>query len=156
VELVAANVGAPRWPRIGAALVLILSFAGAALVWRRGAAAPATAPSPKATPAAGSPTIPSAAIPEMPLDQARSGRVAAPLPRTGSVSTTPRPAGAPPPPPPDPTASPDPRIEEYRSLFAEFVRLRITTGESVDDLDAAQFVATLREKRAQIMKQIPV
>jgi hypothetical protein len=31
-----------------------------------------------------------------------------------------------------------------------------TTGESVDDLDVTQFVETLREKRAQIMKQIPV
>ena len=34
--------------------------------------------------------------------------------------------------------------------------MRRTTGESVVGLDAALFVETLREKRAQIMKQIPV
>jgi hypothetical protein len=36
------------------------------------------------------------------------------------------------------------------------VKLRRTTGESVEGLDAGRFVETLREKRAQIMKQLPV
>jgi hypothetical protein len=50
----------------------------------------------------------------------------------------------------------DPRTDEYRSLFAEFVNLRRTTGEPVEGLDVDQFIRTLREKRAQIMKQLPV
>ena len=48
------------------------------------------------------------------------------------------------------------RTEEWRGLFAEFVKLRRTTGEPIEGLDAAHFVATLRAKRAEIMRQIPV
>ena len=50
----------------------------------------------------------------------------------------------------------DPRAEEYRSLFSEFVNLRRTTGESIEGLDVAHFVETLREKRAQLMKELRV
>ena len=76
------------------------------------------------------------------------------LPRSGAVpvsahGTAPGPDG-------DPDADADPRTEDYRALFLEFVNLRRTTGEPVDGLDVRQFVRTLREKRAQIMKQIPV
>jgi len=121
-------------------------------------ARPARAPTPplgaKATPVAGLP-IPSDAIPlpDLRMDQARSGRVDTSLIRSGSVALQARGAGAN---AADPNAAADPRTEEYRSLFDEFVKLRRTTGEPVDDLDSAAFVATLREKRAQIMKQIPV
>jgi len=243
--LVASNLGAPRWPRVVAPLVLLLSLAGAALLWRRGAgsirlspheipfargfdettssedaarptapAAPpavappapppplrppllarSTTPAPgtrparttpveppprpgtpplgakaaypearlptparsatKATPVAGLAALPDEAVP-VPIEAfGRSGRVDTSLIRTGSVSLPPRGAG-PPAPPPAPKPDGDPRAEQYRNLFAEFVKLRRTTGESVDDLDANHFVATLREKRAQIMKQLPV
>jgi hypothetical protein len=103
-----------------------------------------------------------------------SGRVDISLARSGSVSVSRRAtpgsvwpidphAHAPhahPPPAPPPHAPPsnadDPRGEEYRALFEEFVKLRRTTGESVEGLDVSRFVETLREKRAQIMKQLPV
>jgi hypothetical protein len=76
------------------------------------------------------------------------------MPRSGSVPVSLHGAGSGP--AGDPNADADPRNEEYRSLFVEFVKLRRTTGESVDDLDVRRFIQTLREKRAQIMKQIPV
>ena len=87
--------------------------------------------------------------------QARSGRVEISLVRSGSVSLSPRSPGLPPP-SIDPKAETDSRTEEWRSLFAEFVKLRRTTGEPIEGLDAAHFVATLRAKRAEIMRQIPV
>jgi hypothetical protein len=101
------------------------------------------------TPPVGNP-IPPGAAPEVLLDQGFSGRVEIQLHRSGSVSLSP---GAW---PIDPSAPADPRAEEYKSLFAEFVKLRRTTGEPIEGLDAANFVATLRNKRAEIMKQIPV
>ena len=75
------------------------------------------------------------------------------MPRSGSVPVPPHgtPARG-----SDSNVEADPRNEEYRSLFVEFVKLRRTTGESVEDLDVRRFIQTLREKRAQIMKQIPV
>jgi hypothetical protein len=112
----------------------------------------------KATPVAGMPSIPEDAIPfsaDVRLDQGQSGRVEISLTRTGSVSLPARGAGLFPP-PADAKAAPDPHVDAYRTLFAEFVRMRKTTGESIDELDVAQFVETLRQKRAQIMKQIPV
>ena len=190
-ELVAANVGRARWPRFVSPLILLLSLAGAALLWRRAAhprpvenpftalstsapkppaGARSTAPTPTAvpsaaeewnasqaqiTPAMGNPEMPPGSVPEATLDHALSGRVEISLARSGSVSLSPRPlAGLPP--PTGSAAVADPRTEEYRSLFAEFVKMRRTTGESVEGLNAAHFVETLREKRAQIMKQIPV
>jgi hypothetical protein len=219
-DLVAANVGRPRWPNFVSPLVLVLALVAAALIRRRGrdaddhphqdltpiAVAPpapeerprrftspglgtGTGPSaatpvagvpaktpiagvpagtpvagvPAGTPVAGLPTrtpvavpvLPPGAVPEFKLDQALTGRVDIPLARSGSVSMSPRAPGAaaalr------DPKADDDPRSEEYRSLFDEYVKLRRTTGESVEGLDAAHFVETLREKRAQIMKQVPV
>jgi hypothetical protein len=104
------------------------------------------------------PSIPEDAIPfsaDVRLDQGQSGRVEISLTRTGSVSLPARGAGLFPP-PADAKAAPDPHVDAYRTLFAEFVRMRKTTGESIDELDVAQFVETLRQKRAQIMKQIPV
>jgi hypothetical protein len=95
------------------------------------------------------------AAPAATLDPGPSGRVDISLFRSGSVSLSPRGQGVVPP-APDPGAAADPRAEEYRALFAEFVKLRRTTGESVEGFDVAHFVATLRDKRAQIMKQIPV
>jgi hypothetical protein len=108
-----------------------------------------------ATPAIGNPVVPEGAAPEERMDHARSGRVEISLVRSGSVSLSPRVPGLPPP-FPDPKIENDPRTEEWRSLFAEFVKLRRTTGEPIEGLDAAHFVATLREKRTQIMRQIPV
>ena len=108
-----------------------------------------------ATPAIGNPVVPEGATPEARTDQARSGRVEISLVRSGSVSLSPRAPGLPPP-SIDSKAAADPRTEEWRSLFAEFVKLRRTTGEPIEGLDVAHFVATLREKRAEIMRQIPV
>jgi hypothetical protein len=101
------------------------------------------------------PAIPTEAIPDVVRERALSGRVEISLSRTGSVSLPGRGAAAPGA-HADPNAEADPRTDVYRALFAEYVKLRRTTGESVDDLDVTQFVETLREKRAQIMKQIPV
>ena len=108
-----------------------------------------------ATPAIGNPVVPEGAAPEERMDPARSGRVEISLVRSGSVSLSPRAPGLPPP-SIDPKAETDSRTEEWRSLFAEFVKLRRTTGEAIEGLDAAHFVATLRAKRAEIMRQIPV
>jgi len=108
-----------------------------------------------ATPAIGNPVMPEGAAPEEQMDHARSGRVEISLVRSGSVSLSPRPPGLPPP-SIDPKAAIDSRTEEWRGLFAEFVKLRRTTGEPIEGLDAAHFVATLRAKRAEIMRQIPV
>jgi hypothetical protein len=108
-----------------------------------------------ATPAIGNPVVPEGAAPEERMDPTRSGRVEISLVRSGSVSLSPRAPGLPPP-------SIDPkgrdRFQDRRvaSLFAEFVKLRRTTGEPIEGLDAAHFVATLRGKRAEIMRQIPV
>jgi hypothetical protein len=106
----------------------------------------------KATPISGLPAIPEDAIPEVARERVHTGRVDISMTRTGSVSLAPRAAGA----PADANADADPRTEAYRALFAEFVKMRKSTGESVDDLDPVQFVETLRDKRTQIMKQIPV
>jgi hypothetical protein len=216
-ELVASNVGRARWPGYISPLVLLLSLAGAGLLWRRGATpsrpaespfaafpshaeqgppvaprptAPTpvaavgaggvsqddwapipTAPSPGppasaseitnntglgvATPAMGNTMIPEGAAPRERVDTGRSGRVEISLVRSGSVSLSPR-AGVPHLPPPEGSAAMDPRAEEYRDLYTEFVKLRRTTGEPVDGLNVEHFIATLRDKRAQIMKQIPV
>ena len=108
-----------------------------------------------ATPAIGNPVVPEGAAPEERMDHARSGRVEISLVRSGSVSLSPRVPGLPPP-FPDPKVENDPRAEEWRSLFTEFVKLRRTTGEPLEGLDAAHFVATLQAKRAEIMRQIPV
>jgi hypothetical protein len=108
-----------------------------------------------ATPAIGNPVVPEGAAPEERMDHARSGRVEISLVRSGSVSLSPRAPGLPPP-SIDPKAATDSRTEEWRSLFAEFLKLRRTTGEPIEGLDAAHFVATLRAKRAEIMRQIPV
>jgi hypothetical protein len=118
---------------------------------------PTPPPAPKTTPVVGMAKLPDDAVPT-PIDSpdlAHSGRVDYSMTRTGSVALPPAAAAA-------PSAlfaarpEGDSRTEEYRSLFAEFVKLRKTTGESVDDLDSRHFVETLVRKRAQIMKQIPV
>jgi hypothetical protein len=118
----------------------------------------------RATPAVGTPSDPGEpadpAAPSAPVLRERtlSGRVDISLARSGSVSVSPR-ADAAPAWPIDPNASrgePDPHTEEYRALYAEFVKLRRTTGESVEGMDADQFVATLQKKRAEIMKRVPV
>jgi len=111
-------------------------------------------PQSQATPAVGNPLDVLGAAPEADWEPAMSGRVEIPLGRSGSVSLSPR-APGPPPGAPKP-AEADPHAEEYRSLFAEFVKLRRTTGESLEGLDAAHFVETLRDKRAEIMRLVPV
>src|SRR5262249_47352423 len=88
---------------------------------------------PKKTPLA-VPAVPPAAVPEFTADQPMTGRVDIALARSGSVSVSPRTGAAPswPIDPNAPRSGDDPRSEEYRALFAEFVKLRRTTGESVE------------------------
>jgi hypothetical protein len=89
-----------------------------------------------------------AAVPQfMRRERALTGRVDISLGRSGSVSMSPRAPGT-------PTPADDPRAEEYRALFVEFVKLRKTTGEPVEGLDLAHFVANLQNKRAELMKQL--
>lgn len=47
----------------------------------------------------------------------------------------------------------DPRDDEYRGLFAEFVTLRRTTGEPLEDLDREDFVHQLGRTRDEIMRK---
>jgi hypothetical protein len=68
-------------------------------------------------------------------------------PRTGAVPLYPSPPHA----TGRPTPVPDPRRDEYRALFSEFVSLRRTTGESVDDIERDDFVEQLRRTRDEIM-----
>jgi len=74
-------------------------------------------------------------------------------PRTGAVPILPASTmpGAPRRPTPLPGAAPDALADEYRALYAEFLSLRRTTGESVSDLDREQFVETLRHTRQDLM-----
>ena len=106
----------------------------------------------QATPAVGNPLDVEGAAPDAEWEPAMSGRVEISMVRSGSVSLSARAPGA----PASPAGEADPRAEEYRGLFSEFVNLRRTTGESVEGLDVAHFVETLRDKRAQILKQLPV
>jgi hypothetical protein len=78
-----------------------------------------------------------------------------PLARSGAVSLAAHNAVSPGW-PIDPNAQRDPRTEEYRALFAEFVKMRRTTGEPVEGLDADHFVEILRATRTRLMKQIPI
>jgi len=50
----------------------------------------------------------------------------------------------------------DPRNEEYKALFTEFMRLRRTTGEADENLDVVDFVQALQEKRAQLIRELGV
>ena len=92
------------------------------------------------------------AAPEAEWEPAMSGRVEISMVRSGSVSLSSRAPNA----HASPAGEADPRAEEYRSLFSEFVNLRRTTGESVEGLDVAHFVEALREKRAQLLQQLPI
>jgi len=87
-----------------------------------------------------------------------SGHVDVTLARSGPVALSPVNAAATSW-PIDPNAlkaQPDPRTEEYRALFAEFVNLRRTTGEPVEGLNSDRFIEMLDATRTRIMKQIPV
>jgi hypothetical protein len=155
--------GAPTPVRLGTAPAPALPRpTGKTPVSRVAVDAPAVGSRPQATPAVGNPIDhpigwpidPAAPHAEVPRERVLTGRVEIMLPRSGAVPVPPvgnglGSAGA-------ADADADPRAEEYRALFLEFVNLRRTTGEPVEGLDVRQFVRTLREKRAQIMKQIPV
>jgi hypothetical protein len=87
-----------------------------------------------------------------------SGRVDVSLARSGPVALAPvNPAAMSWPIDPNALkAQPDPRTEEYRALFAEFVNMRRTTGEPVEGLNSDRFIEILHATRMRIMKQIPV
>lgn len=61
-------------------------------------------------------------------------------------------ARATPPAPVPPAAPNEPLDRQYRALFAEFVKLRQTCREPIDDLDPDRFVAVLRWKRDELMR----
>ena len=91
------------------------------------------------------------------MDPSRSGRVDISLSRSGAVSfPAERPDGG------KRTSTPvlgnenDPRNEEYKALFTEFMRLRGTTGEAAEPLDVVDFVGALQEKRAQLIRELGV
>jgi hypothetical protein len=91
------------------------------------------------------------------MDPSRSGRVDISLSRSGSVSFPgQRRGGA------NRALTPklgnenDPRNEEYKALFTEFMRLRRTTGEAVESLDVVDFVEALQEKRTQLIRELGV
>jgi hypothetical protein len=83
------------------------------------------------------------------LSLARSGTIAIPTERSGAVRH------APALPPPFGTLD-DPRTEEYRALFTEYLRLRRTTGEPLEEVDMNVFVDTLKEKRLQLVRDLAV
>jgi hypothetical protein len=91
------------------------------------------------------------------MDPSRSGRIDIALARSGSVSFPGPPRGT-----PKRAATPmlgndnDPRNEEYKALFTEYMRLRRTTGEAVENLDVVDFVEALQQKRAQLISELRV
>ena len=106
------------------------------------------------TPAAGKPATGGIPGVDRPRQRSLSGHVDVSLARSGLVAMAPR--GAALPAPAGSAAVPDPRSDEYRALFAEFVALRRTTGEPVEGMTASQFVELLREKRIQLIKELAV
>ena len=91
------------------------------------------------------------------MDPSRSGRVDISLSRSGSVSFPGERRGS-----AKRALTPklgnenDPRNEEYKALFTEYMRLRRTTGEAVESLDVVDFVEALQEKRAQLIRELGV
>jgi hypothetical protein len=55
--------------------------------------------------------------------------------------------------PEDPGSEADPSVGEYRALFGEFIALRRTCGEPIENLNREQFVVALRRKRDQLIKE---
>ena len=102
------------------------------------------------TPAAGKAATAGIPSVDRPRQRSLSGHVDVSLARSGLVAmaTRPAPAGS--------AAVADPRTDEYRALFAEFVAMRRTTGEPVEGMNASQFIELLREKRAQLIKELAV
>jgi hypothetical protein len=91
------------------------------------------------------------------MDPSRSGRVAMSLARSGSMSfPAERRGGAKRALTPKLGNENDPRNEEYKALFTEFMRLRRTTGETIENLDVVDFVEGLQEKRAQLIRELGV
>jgi hypothetical protein len=50
-------------------------------------------------------------------------------------------------------ATDNPWQAEYRRLFKEFIKLRVTCNESTEDLDADRFIQALHQKRLEVMGQ---
>ena len=91
------------------------------------------------------------------MDPSRSGRVDISLSRSGSVPFPgERRGGAKRALTPKLGNENDPRNEEYKALFTEYMRLRRTTGEAVENLDVVDFVEALQEKRAQLIRELGV
>jgi hypothetical protein len=109
----------------------------------------------QAAPATSQPVDPAAPVALPTRGRSLTGRVEITLARSAAVSLSARIAGSPGW-PIDPNAQRDPRTEEYRALFAEFVKMRRTTGEPVEGLDRDHFVEILSATRARLMTQIPI
>ena len=164
--LIASRAASARWVRALPWLLVALSFGGAGVLWRRGAAwKPAPAPTPAPAPGSGVPLDDDVSDAELTFDPdatvladpQSAPEAAISRARSGSVPIVVSPPGSGPRRTRTPVASPagetDPITEEYRTLFLEFMSLRRTCGETVADLDRDEFVDTLRGTRARLMRE---
>lgn len=81
--------------------------------------------------------------------------VAAPAPTPTPAAPAPAPAVASPVTPPTPVASPDPKHEQYREVFEEFLRIKAQCGEPTDKLTLEKFAQKLAKNATGIKAKRP-
>jgi hypothetical protein len=81
--IVAANIGRARWPRVVSPFILVLSLAGAGLLWRRSAAAPVRVSQPPPTASAVARASARTPIRSVPLHDAAAANRPQSTPATG-------------------------------------------------------------------------
>jgi hypothetical protein len=163
-----ATASGGGWARVLPWLLLILSFGGAAVLWRRGSPAAAQVGNGIPTVFAGAVNVegsdeeegeltfdPDATVLAVPGAAPAAARIT--RSRTGSVpilASGPR-AGMPRTrtPPGVPTQEVDSLTAEYRALFAEYLNLRRTCGEPIIDFDREDFISTLRDTRERLIRE---